>query len=108
MIVDSWQESPGDIGLFSPQSGKGGKHVIVGPKTPIHTIPEPSGIMDDFHMHQVRTNHILILGRIIGSEEEVKALSTKMLLRYYGEEPITDHLDMQDKFLPTYQPRGLE
>lgn len=107
MIVDSWQESPDDIGLFSPQSGKGGRHVIVGPNTPVHTIPEPSSILDDFHIHRVRTNHILMLGRIIGTEEEVKALSSKMLLRYDGEEPITDHLDMQDKFIATYQPRGL-
>jgi hypothetical protein len=30
-----------------------------------------------------------------------------MLLRYTGEKPNTNHLDMEDKFLPTYQPRGL-
>jgi hypothetical protein len=107
MIIDSWQESPADVGLFSPQSGNGGKHVIVGPNTPVHTIPEPSSIGDDLHIHRVRTDHTMILGRIIGTEEEVRDLSSQMLLRYDGEEPSTDHLDMQDKFLPTYQPRGL-
>ena len=76
MMVDSWQQSPDDFGLFSPQSGNGGKHVIVGPNTPVHTIPEPSGIGDDFHIHRVRTDHILILGRIIGTEAEVKELSS--------------------------------
>jgi hypothetical protein len=107
MINDSWQQSPDDIGLFSPQSGKGGNHVIIGPNTPVDTIPEPSSILDDFHVHRVDTNHIILLGRIIGTEQEVTELSKKMLLRYAGEEASTDHLDMQDKFLPTYQPRGL-
>ena len=107
MINDSWQESPDDIGLFSPQSGKGGRHVIVGPNTPVNTIPEPSAITDDLHVHRVRTNHVLLLGRVIGTEQEIVELSSKMLLRYTGEKPNTNHLDMEDKFLPTYQPRGL-
>jgi hypothetical protein len=107
MVVGSWQESPADFGLFSPQSGNGGRHVFVGPNTPVDTIPEPSGISDDLHVHRVRTNHMLILGRIIGTEQEVKDLSSKMLLRSHGQKAFTEHLDMQDKFMPTYPPRGL-
>ena len=107
MIVDSWQEGPEDVGLFSPQSGKGGKHVIVGPNTPVHTIPEPSGVSDDFLVHHVRTDRIILLGRIIGTKEKIRELSSKMLLRYHNEEPSVEHLDMQDNFLATYQPRGL-
>ena len=107
MVIDSWQESPADIGLFSPQSGQGDRHVFIGPNTPVDTIPESSKITDDFHVHRVRTNHIQILGRIIGTDEEVKDLSSRMLLRYAGEKANTDHFDMQDKFFPTYQPRGL-
>ncbi len=107
MVIDSWQESPADVGLFSPQSGQGGRHVFVGPNTPVKTIPEPSGISDDLHVHRIKTDHIQILGRIIGTDDEVAQLSSKMLLRYQGEEPVTEHLDMQNEFLQTYQPRGL-
>jgi hypothetical protein len=107
MLVDGWQQGPADLGLFSEQSGLGGKHVIVGPNTPVSSIPEPSSTTDDFLVHRVNTDHVLILGRVIGTDEEIRQLSTKMLLRFDGEEPVTEHLDMQDMFLPTYQPRGL-
>lgn len=107
MIVDSWQESPADIGLFSPQSGKGGKHIIIGPNTPEDKIPEPSSITDDYIVHHVNTDHITLLARIIGTNEEVKELGSKLKMHYYGEEAATDPIDMQDKYLPTYQPRGL-
>ena len=107
MVVDSWQESPADVGLFSEQRGTGGRHVFVGPNTPVDTIPEPKGSLDDYHFHRVKTNHIQILGRIIGTEEEVEQLSSQFLMRYYGDEPNTEHIDMQDRYLPTYQPRGL-
>jgi hypothetical protein len=107
MLVDSWQESPDDVGLFSAQSGKGGVHVIVGPDTPTDTIPEPSALTDDFIVHHVKTHIVVLLGRIIGTPEEVTELSSKMRMHYAGEEANTDHLDMQDTFLATYQPRGL-
>ncbi|MEN8751735.1 MAG: DUF1254 domain-containing protein, partial [Desulfobacterales bacterium] len=107
MVVDSWQESPADVGLFSEQRGTGGKHVFIGPNTPMDTIPEPKSSLDDFHIHHVKTNHIQILGRIIGTDEEVEQLSSQFRMRYYGDEPNMEHIDMQNRFLPTYQPRGL-
>lgn len=107
MVVDSWQASPDDVGLFSAQAGHGGRHIIVGPNTPVDTIPEPSAITDDYHVHHIRTNRVFLLGRIIGSPEKVKELSSKLYINYYGEEPVTEHLDAKDQLLVSYQPRGL-
>jgi len=40
MMVDMWQESPSDVGIFGPNRVGGGKHVIVGPNTPPEAVPE--------------------------------------------------------------------
>ncbi len=106
-IVDSWMQSPDDVGLFSAQAGGGGKHIIVGPNTPVASIPEPSELTDDFHVHHIKTDRVFLLGRIIGSPEKIKTLSSKMKLYYQGETPNTNHLDLKDQMIVNYQPRGL-
>jgi hypothetical protein len=104
MIVDMWQESPSDVGIFGPNGGNGGTHVIVGPNTPADQVPAPD---DNIIVHQVDTDRVFYVLRAIGTTEEVKALSAKLRLYNYGEEPAIKIIDGEDKFAPQYQPRGL-
>jgi hypothetical protein len=55
MLVDFWQQGVTDIGIFGPNAGEGGAHVIVGPSTPPDKIPEPA---DNQRVHRVDTDQI--------------------------------------------------
>ncbi len=104
MIVDMWQQSPSDVGVFGPNAGKGGKHVIVGPNTPPETLPEPS---DGQIVHRVISDKVFYVLRAIGTPEEVAELSGKLRLYSAGEEPRIQIIDGGDTFTAQYQPRGL-
>jgi hypothetical protein len=104
MIVDMWQQSPSDVGVFGPNAGNGGTHVIVGPNTPADRVPEPA---DGQSVHRVVTGRVFFVLRAIGTPKEVKALSAKLRLYNDGEEPAIKIIDGEDKFAAQYQPRGL-
>ncbi len=104
MIDDMWQQSPSDVGVFGPNAGAGGTHVIVGPSTPSDEVPAPA---DNLLMHRVETDRVFYVLRAIGTLEEVKALSAKLRLYNYGEKPAIKIIDGEDKYAPQYQPRGL-
>lgn len=70
MVIDMWQESPTDIGIFGPLNGNGGKHIIVGPNTPKHMIPDPKNLTDDYQKHHVGTNRGVVLARVAGASVE--------------------------------------
>jgi hypothetical protein len=55
MIVDMWQQSPTDLGLFGPNAGKGDNLVIVGPNTPADAIPAPADGQD---IHRISTDRV--------------------------------------------------
>lgn len=105
MIVDMWQQSPTDLGIFGPNAGKGDNLVIVGPNTPADAIPAPEDGQD---IHRISTDRVYYLMRMLGTPEEVEKAIRKVRIYNYGEEakPIKI-LDGQDKFVPMYQPRGL-
>jgi hypothetical protein len=107
MIVDMWEQSPTDIGIYGPESGKGATFVIVGPNTPQEMIPEPQGVFDDFRIVNIDTDRGGILMRVLGTKKEVDATWAKLKVYSYGEEPGVTVLDGEDKFAPTYQPRGI-
>ncbi|NNK58686.1 MAG: DUF1254 domain-containing protein, partial [Desulfofustis sp.] len=104
MIVDMWQQSPSDVGLFGPNGGNGGKHVILGPNTPSEMMPEPD---DGQIFHHIDTDRVFFVLRAIGTPEEVKDLSGKLRLYNHGENPDITILDGEDRFTAQYQPRGL-
>ncbi len=104
MIVDMWQQSPSDVGIFGPNAGKGGTHVIIGPNTPADAIPEPG---DNQLVHHVGTDRVLYVLRAIGTPEEVEALSGQLRLYNVGQEPVIKIINGEDKFSAQYQPRGL-
>ena len=104
MIVDMWQQSPSDVGVFGPNAGAGGKHIIIGPNTPSAGVPEPE---DDQKIHRVNTDQIFFVLRAIGTPEEVKEMSGKLRLYNAGQKSAIKILDGEDKFTAQYQPRGL-
>ncbi|EMI19301.1 lipoprotein, partial [Rhodopirellula maiorica SM1] len=63
MIVDMWQQSPTDLGVFGPNAGEGDHLVIVGPNTPADQIPEPADGQD---VHKISTNQVFYLMRMLG------------------------------------------
>jgi hypothetical protein len=104
MIVDMWQESPSDVGIFGPNRGSGGKHVIVGPNTPPEAIPEPD---DGVLIHRIGTDRVMYVLRAIGAPAEVEDLTSKLQVYNHGQEPSVHIIDGEDKFTAQYQPRGL-
>lgn len=104
MVDDMWQQSPSDVGVFGPNAGNGGTHVIVGPNTPADRVPESA---DGQSVHRVVTDRVFFVLRAIGTLEEVKALSAKLRLYNDGERPAIKIIEGEDKFAAQYQPRGL-
>lgn len=104
MIVDFWQESITDIGVFGPNAGSGGTHVIVGPNTPAEMIPEPE---DGYLVHHVKTDQMYYLMRMLGTPEEVDKLSKQVRIYNYGQKPDIKIITGENKFVAVYQPRGL-
>jgi hypothetical protein len=104
MIVDMWQESPTDVGIFGPNAGSGGTHVIVGPNTPAESLPEPG---DKQLVHRIATDSVFFVLRAIGTTDEVDELSGQIRLYNHGQEPTVHIIDGEDKFTAQYQPRGL-
>ncbi len=104
MVNDMWQQSPSDVGVFGPNAGNGGTHVIVGPNTPADRVPESA---DGQSVHRVVTDRIFFVLRAIGTSEEVKALSARLRLYNDGEKLAIKIIDGEDKFAAQYQPRGL-
>lgn len=104
MIADMWEQGPSDIGLFGPNAGEGGVHVIVGPNTPKDTIPYPA---DNQRIVEVETDQAFVLARLLGTPEEVKELSAKLKFYSFGEEPGVKIVSGEDKYVPNYQPRGM-
>jgi hypothetical protein len=107
MINDMWQQAPSDVGIYGPNSGHGGRHIILGPNTPHDASPEPSAIGDDYKIHRISTDRGLVLLRVAGTPDEVEATWAKMRLFNYGEDSTIKVISGEDKFAPTYQPRGL-
>ncbi len=104
MTVDMWQQTPSDVGLFGPNGGNGGTHVIIGPNTPAEATPEPG---DDQVIHRIDTDRVWYVLRVIGSPDEVKELTSQLKLYSYGQEPGLKIIDGEDKFTAQYPPRGL-
>jgi hypothetical protein len=87
MFNDMWEQSPSDIGIYGPNAGRGGRHVIFGPNTPRDAAPDQSTVGDDYKIHQLSTDRGLLLMRVTGSTpEEVEATWSKVRLFNYGEE----------------------
>ena len=104
MLVDFWQQGFTDVGIFGPNAGSGGTHVIVGPNTPADMIPEPA---DDQIVHHCSTNQMMYVMRMLGTPEEVKKLSSRVRIYNYGQESAIQIKDGEDKFAAVYQPRGI-
>ena len=104
MIVDMWQESPSDVGIFGPNRGSGGIHVIVGPNTPSEAVPDPG---DGVLVHRIGTDRVMYVLRAIGTPAEVDELSSKLRVYNHGQEPAIRIIDGEDRFTAQYQPRGL-
>ncbi len=104
MIVDMWQQSPSDIGIFGPNDGRGGTHIIIGPNTPEAAVPEPA---DGQLVHRVATDRVFFVMRAIGDEDEVAELVSRIQLYNHGDEPGLTIIDGEDTFTAQYQPRGL-
>jgi hypothetical protein len=104
MLVDFWQQGFTDIGIFGPNAGNGGTHVIVGPNTPADMVPEPS---DGQLVHYCSTNQMFYLMRMLGTPEEVKKLSSQIRIYNYGQESTIKIKSGEDKFAAVYQPRGM-
>ncbi len=108
MVIDMWQESPTDIGIFGPFSGNGGKHILVGPNTPAQMRPDPQKLGDDYQIHEVGTDRGVILARVAGADVETVQQTWNQIQMYqYGDNPETTVHPGEDKFLPTIQPRGM-
>lgn len=108
MVIDMWQESPTDIGIFGPFEGKGGRHVIVGPNTPQRMRPDQKKLGDDFQVHEIGTDRAVVLARVAGADvAKVQETWNQIQMYRFGDGPATVvHLG-EDKFLPTIQPRGM-
>ncbi len=104
MIVDMWQQSPTDLGIFGPNSGKGDHLVIVGPNTPAEQVPEPADGQD---VYKIGTDQVYYLMRMLGTPEKVEKAIQQVRIYNYGQDPTIKVLDAQDKFVPMYQPRGM-
>ncbi len=104
MIVDMWQQSPSDVGIFGPNAGRGGTHVIVGPNTPAAAIPGPA---DDQLVHHIASDRVFFVLRALGDDEEVAELVSRIQLYNHGGEPTLTIIDGGDLFTAQYQPRGL-
>lgn len=104
MIVDMWQQGVTDLGIFGPNAGEGGKHVVVGPNTPPEMIPEPD---NDTRVHRIQTDQVFYVMRMLGTSDEIEELSQKVRVYSYGQEPTIKILSGDDKFAACYQPRGL-
>jgi hypothetical protein len=104
MIVDMWEQSPTDVGIFGPNAGKGDDLVIVGPNTPSDQIPEPGDGQD---VYKLDTDQAYYLLRMLGTDEEVEKLIRQVQIYNYGKKTPTKILDAQDKYVANYQPRGL-
>jgi len=105
MICDMWEQSPGDYGIFGPNDGKGDVVVVTGPNTPADMVPERN---DERRVLKVSTDQCYWLFRLVGTDEEVKRLTTNIKIYNYGEEPKTVKIiPGGDKFTAEYQPRGL-
>ena len=108
MIIDMWQESPTDIGIFGPFEGNGGRHVIVGPNTPQHMRPNQQKIGDDFQVHEIGTDRAVVLARVAGADVETVQKTWDQIQMYrFGDDPDTTVHPGGDKFMPTIQPRGM-
>ncbi len=108
MIDDMWQESPSDIGIFGPNEGRGGKHVISGPNTPQSMQPDPAKIGDDFNVLRINTNRGVVLARVAGaSVEETQQTWSQMRMYNHGSEPTIRVIGADNKFTPTIQPRRM-
>ncbi len=99
-----WQQSPGDVGIFGPNAGRGGTHVIVGPNTPASAVPERT---DGQLVHHITTDRVFFVLRALGDEDEVAELVSRIRLYHHGDEPSITIIDGDDKFTAQYQPRGL-
>ncbi|MBT3143131.1 DUF1254 domain-containing protein [Falsiruegeria litorea] len=104
VIADMWEQDPSGIGLFGPNNGKGGVHVIVGPNTPPDTLPYPA---NDQRNVRVETDQAFVLARLIGTPDEVKDLSEQVKFYSASEEPVGKIISGEDKYVPNYQPRGM-
>jgi hypothetical protein len=104
MPVDMWQEVPADYGLFGINAGRGGVHIIVGPNTPADTIPEPA---DNQTIHHIGTDRVWHVFRVIGTPDEIKDMSGKIMIYNAGQKPANKIIDGGDKFVAQYTPRGL-
>ena len=104
MPVDMWQQVPADYGLFGPNAGRGGVHIIIGPNTPAETIPEPA---DNQTIHHIGTDRIWQVFRVIGTPEEIKKMSGNIMIYNAGQKPANKIIDGGDKFVAQYPPRGL-
>ncbi|MGV2989907.1 DUF1214 domain-containing protein [Vibrio sp. E150_011] len=105
MIADMWYQGPSDLGIFGPNNGEGGTFVIVGPNTPKDTIPFPT---DDQRVVNVDTDQAFVLARLIGEPDEVTALSKQLMFYNAGSEAQNKIVSGEDKFVPNFQPRGLD
>jgi hypothetical protein len=104
MPVDMWQQVPADYGVFGPNAGRGGVHIIIGPNTPAETIPEPA---DNQTIHHIDTDRVWHVFRVIGTPEEVKKMKGKIMIYNAGQKPANKIIDTGEKFAAMYQPRGL-
>ncbi len=108
MVIDMWQESPTDIGIFGPNGGKGGKHIIIGPNTDLSLVPDMKDKMDDYQVHHIDTNRGLMLARVAGADVEKVQLTWNQVQAYqYGDKPSTTVHGGGNKYIPSFQPRGL-
>ena len=108
MIDDMWQESPSDIGIFGPNGGRGGKHIIIGPNTPQAMQPDPHKIGDDFNVLKINTDRGIVLARVAGaSVDSVQKTWAKMRMYNHGSKPTIRVISGENKFTPTLQPRGM-
>lgn len=105
MLVDMWQQSPGDVGIFGPNSGKGGTVVLVGPNTPANKVPERA---DGVRVLNVETDQFMMVFRLAGKPDEVKRMRKNLNLYSYGEKPKpVEIIPGEDKVTFEVQPRGL-
>ncbi|NIV33671.1 MAG: DUF1214 domain-containing protein [Anaerolineae bacterium] len=104
MVEDMWQQGVTDLGIFGPNAGSGGVHVIIGPNTPAELIPEPG---NNQRVHRIDTDQLMYVMRMLGTPEEVKKLSHQVRIYNYGQEPTIKIITGEDKFMACYQPRGL-
>ncbi len=76
-----WEQSPVDLGISGPNSGKGDKLVIVGPNTPAEAIPEPANGLD---VHKISTDQVYYLIRMLGTPAEVEKAINNVRIYNFG------------------------